>query len=108
MVESHSHQVLSKLNSQREAGLFCDITLKTGDGQSFVAHKAVLAAVSEYFQELFTEMDSATDPQSHVDLTGMGAVQIQVKPVSKSVFVYICINLKRPLLKLLSIFYSLR
>ncbi|KAL1267764.1 hypothetical protein QQF64_033127 [Cirrhinus molitorella] len=70
IVESHSHQVLSKLNSQREAGLFCDITLKTGGGQSFVAHKAVLAAVSEYFQELFTEMDSATDPQSHVDLTG--------------------------------------
>ncbi|XP_687189.3 uncharacterized protein si:dkey-229b18.3 [Danio rerio] len=70
MVESHSHEVLSKLNSQREAGLFCDITLKTGGGQSFVAHKAVLAAVSEYFQELFTEMDSATDPQSHVDLTG--------------------------------------
>lgn len=71
IVESHSHQVLSKLNSQREAGLFCDITLKTGGGQSFVAHKAVLAAVSEYFQELFTEMDSATDLQSHVDLTGM-------------------------------------
>ncbi|XP_056116636.1 uncharacterized protein si:dkey-229b18.3 [Rhinichthys klamathensis goyatoka] len=69
MVESHSHQVLTKLNSQREAGLFCDITLKTGDGQCFVAHKAVLAAVSEYFQELFTEMDSATDAQSHVDLT---------------------------------------
>lgn len=70
MVESQSHQILSKLNSQREAGLFCDITLKTGGGHSFVAHKAVLAAVSEYFQELFTEMDLATDPQSHVDLTG--------------------------------------
>lgn len=70
MVKSHSHEILNKLNSQREAGLFCDITLKTGGGHSFVAHKAVLAAVSEYFQELFTEMDSATDPQSDVDLTG--------------------------------------
>ncbi|KAG9271025.1 hypothetical protein AMEX_G13894 [Astyanax mexicanus] len=70
MVRSHSHEVLSKLNSQREAGMFCDITLKTGNGHSFVAHKAVLAAVSEYFQELFTEMDSATDPQPQVDLTG--------------------------------------
>ncbi|XP_052005055.1 uncharacterized protein LOC127659323 [Xyrauchen texanus] len=70
IVESHSHEVLRKLNGQREAGLFCDITLKTRGGQSFVAHKAVLAAVSEYFQELFTEMDSATNPQSHVDLTG--------------------------------------
>ncbi|KAI4896958.1 hypothetical protein NFI96_017925 [Prochilodus magdalenae] len=70
MVRTHSHEVLSKLNNQRQAGLFCDITLKTGNGHSFVAHKAVLAAVSEYFQELFTEMDSATDPQPHVDLTG--------------------------------------
>ncbi|KAL6485058.1 hypothetical protein MHYP_G00071030 [Metynnis hypsauchen] len=69
VVKLHSHEVLSKLNNQREAGLFCDITLKTGNGHSFVAHKAVLAAVSEYFQELFTEMD-ATDPQPHVDLTG--------------------------------------
>ncbi|XP_066497164.1 uncharacterized protein si:dkey-229b18.3 [Hoplias malabaricus] len=70
MVKSHSHEVLSKLNNQREAGLYCDITLKTGNGHSFVAHRAVLAAVSEYFEELFTEMDSATDPQPHVDLTG--------------------------------------
>ncbi|XP_051998703.1 uncharacterized protein LOC127655113 [Xyrauchen texanus] len=70
MVKSHSHEVLRKLNGQREAGLFCDITLKTAGGQSFVAHKAVLAAVSEYFQELFTETDSSTNPQSHVDLTG--------------------------------------
>ncbi|XP_060731991.1 uncharacterized protein si:dkey-229b18.3 [Tachysurus vachellii] len=70
MVKSHSHEVLSKLNSQRTAGLFCDITLKTGSGHLFVAHKAVLAAVSEYFQELFTEMDSASEPQPHVDLTG--------------------------------------
>lgn len=70
MVKSHSHEVLSKLNSQREKGLFCDVTLKTGSGHSFVAHKAVLAAVSEYFQELFTEMDSAAEPLPHVDLTG--------------------------------------
>ncbi|XP_053483624.1 uncharacterized protein si:dkey-229b18.3 [Ictalurus furcatus] len=70
MVKSHSQEVLSKLNSQREAGLFCDITLKTGSGHSFVAHKSVLAAVSEYFQELFAEMDAATEPHTHVDLTG--------------------------------------
>lgn len=70
MVTSHSHEVLTKLNIQREAGLFCDITLKTSNDHSFVAHKAVLAAVSEYFQELFTEMDSAAEPQPHIDLTG--------------------------------------
>lgn len=66
---SHSRDMLSKLRSQREAGLFCDITLRT-DGCSYSAHKAVLAAVSEYFQELFTEMDSAPSSRSDIDLTG--------------------------------------
>ncbi|XP_041936727.1 uncharacterized protein si:dkey-229b18.3 [Alosa sapidissima] len=70
MVMSHSQEVLSKLKAQQEAGLFCDITLKTGGGHAFSAHKAVLAAVSEYFQEVFTEMDSAAVPQSYIDLTG--------------------------------------
>ncbi|KAJ8252980.1 hypothetical protein GJAV_G00207840 [Gymnothorax javanicus] len=66
---SHGNAVLCKLSSQREAGLFCDITLKTGN-RSFPAHRAVLAAVSEYFQEIFTEMDS--DGQPIIDLTGFG------------------------------------
>ncbi|KAK1797793.1 hypothetical protein P4O66_008141, partial [Electrophorus voltai] len=72
MVKSHGRGVLSKLNSQRVAGQFCDITLKTGNGHLFLAHKAVLAAVSEYFQELFTEMDSATNPQPHCHCPGNG------------------------------------
>ena len=71
---SHSQEVLSKLKAQQEAGLFCDITLKTGGGHAFSAHKAVLAAVSEYFQEVFTEMDSAAVPQSYIDLTGTSTV----------------------------------
>ncbi|KAK6315130.1 hypothetical protein J4Q44_G00146590 [Coregonus suidteri] len=66
---SHSRDMLNKLRSQREAGLFCDITLRT-DGRSYSAHKAVLAAVSEYFQEVFTEMDSAPRARSDIDLTG--------------------------------------
>ncbi|XP_064167308.1 uncharacterized protein LOC135241103 [Anguilla rostrata] len=64
---SHGNAVLLKLSSQREAGLFCDITLKTSS-RSFPAHRAVLAAVSEYFQEIFAEMD--TDGQPTIDLTG--------------------------------------
>ncbi|XP_062313172.1 uncharacterized protein si:dkey-229b18.3 isoform X1 [Osmerus eperlanus] len=66
---SHSHDILSKLRSQREAGLFCDITLRT-NGQSYSAHKAVLAAVSEYFQEVFAEMDSTPSLKTDIDLTG--------------------------------------
>uniref|UniRef100_A0A1A8DHD4 Si:dkey-229b18.3 n=1 Tax=Nothobranchius kadleci TaxID=1051664 RepID=A0A1A8DHD4_NOTKA len=64
---SHGADVLSKLRSQREAGLFCDITLQT-NGQSFSAHRAVLAAVSDHFQELFNEMDLSK--KADIDLTG--------------------------------------
>lgn len=64
---SHSTDLLSKLRSQREAGLFCDITLRTS-GQPFLAHRAVLAAVSDHFQEVFTEMDS--NMKMDIDLTG--------------------------------------
>lgn len=64
---SHSTDILDKLNNQREAGLFCDIILRT-NGRSFSAHKAVLAAVSDHFQEIFMEMDSSM--KADVDLTG--------------------------------------
>ncbi|CAN9497672.1 unnamed protein product [Ophioblennius macclurei] len=64
---SHGADMLSKLRSQREAGLFCDITLRT-NGRSFSAHRAVLAAVSDHFQEIFTEMDSGM--KADIDLTG--------------------------------------
>ncbi|XP_028992733.1 uncharacterized protein si:dkey-229b18.3 isoform X2 [Betta splendens] len=64
---SHSAGMLSKLRSQREAGLFCDITLRT-NGRSYSAHRAVLAAVSDHFQEIFTEMDSSM--KADIDLTG--------------------------------------
>lgn len=64
---SHGDDLLSKLRSQREAGLFCDVTLQT-TGQSFLAHRAVLAAVSDLFQELFTEMDASK--KTNIDLTG--------------------------------------
>uniref|UniRef100_A0A3Q3EUW4 BTB domain-containing protein n=1 Tax=Labrus bergylta TaxID=56723 RepID=A0A3Q3EUW4_9LABR len=56
----------SKLRSQREAGLFCDITLRT-NGRSYSAHRAVLAAVSDHFQEIFTDMDSGM--KADIDLT---------------------------------------
>lgn len=64
---SHGADMLSKLRSQREAGLFCDITLRT-NGQPYLAHRAVLAAVSDHFQEIFTEMDS--NMKADIDLTG--------------------------------------
>lgn len=64
---SHGADTLSKLRSQREAGLFCDITLRTGSS-SYQAHRAVLAAVSDHFQEIFTGMDM--NMKADIDLTG--------------------------------------
>uniref|UniRef100_A0A3B3U0M1 BTB domain-containing protein n=1 Tax=Poecilia latipinna TaxID=48699 RepID=A0A3B3U0M1_9TELE len=66
-VPSHGADLLSKLRSQREAGQFCDITLRTNGG-SFSAHRAVLAAVSDHFHEVLAEMDSSK--KADIDLSG--------------------------------------
>lgn len=47
--QSHQDSVLSALNQQRKDGLLCDVTLVAGE-QKFHAHKAVLAACSDYFR----------------------------------------------------------
>lgn len=79
---SYSNDLLTKLRSQREAGLFCDITLRTS-GRSYSAHRAVLAAVSDHFQEIFTEMDSGI--KADIDLTGkITHLQSKLIPVIKS------------------------
>ncbi|MED6279520.1 Kelch-like protein 32 [Characodon lateralis] len=47
--KSHQDSVLSALNQQRKDGQLCDVTLVAGE-QKFHAHKAVLAACSDYFR----------------------------------------------------------
>lgn len=57
--KSHQDAVLSALNQQRKDGLLCDVTLVAGE-QKFHAHKAVLAACSDYFKVspgAFTHLD---------------------------------------------------
>ncbi|CAJ1050670.1 POZ-%2C AT hook-, and zinc finger-containing protein 1 isoform X1 [Xyrichtys novacula] len=60
-VSKHSAEMLHNLNVQRkDGGRFCDVVLRVGE-ESFPAHKAVLAACSEYFESVFsrqTEGDS--------------------------------------------------
>ncbi|XP_069038148.1 POZ-, AT hook-, and zinc finger-containing protein 1 isoform X2 [Lepisosteus oculatus] len=53
-VSKHSAEMLHNLNVQRRTGgRFCDVLLRVGE-ESFPAHKAVLAACSEYFESVFS------------------------------------------------------
>ncbi|KAF4079207.1 hypothetical protein AMELA_G00190210 [Ameiurus melas] len=61
-VSKHSAEMLHNLNSQRkDGGRFCDVILRVGE-ESFPAHKAVLAACSEYFESVFScQVDGDSD-----------------------------------------------
>ncbi|XP_012693588.2 zinc finger and BTB domain-containing protein 2b isoform X2 [Clupea harengus] len=54
---THGLILLQQLNTQREFGFLCDCTVAIGD-VFFKAHKAVLAAFSNYFRMLFIHQDS--------------------------------------------------
>lgn len=51
-VPSHSLFLLQQLNVQREFGFLCDCTVAIGNVY-FKAHRAVLAAFSNYFKMIF-------------------------------------------------------
>ncbi|KAM3850259.1 zinc finger and BTB domain-containing protein 11 [Diretmus argenteus] len=65
----HSQTMLDKLNQQRLGDQFCDITLLI-EGEEHRAHKAVLAACSEYFNELFVEKGAVSTHEAVLDLSG--------------------------------------
>lgn len=66
----HSKQVLEQLNQQRQLGLLCDCTFVV-DGIDFKAHKAVLAACSEYFRMLFVDQKDVV----HLDISNAAGRQ---------------------------------
>lgn len=58
-VSKHSTEMLHNLNAQRkDGGRLCDVLLRVGE-ESFPAHKAVLAACSEYFESVFSRQPEA-------------------------------------------------
>lgn len=52
--DTHSDKVLASFEDQRKKGFLCDITLIV-ENMHFRAHKALLAASSEYFSMMFAE-----------------------------------------------------
>ncbi|XP_058017233.1 zinc finger and BTB domain-containing protein 17 isoform X2 [Ahaetulla prasina] len=66
----HSRQVLEQLNQQRQLGLLCDCTFVV-DGIDFKAHKAVLAACSEYFRMLFVDQKDVV----HLDISNAAGLE---------------------------------
>lgn len=67
--DSHKHNILSKFDNLRKKDLLCDITLVVEDVH-FKAHRALLAASSDYFSLMFTA-DQANQPV--YQLGGMSA-----------------------------------
>ncbi|XP_031703218.1 zinc finger and BTB domain-containing protein 24 [Anarrhichthys ocellatus] len=68
--DSHKQSILSKFDKLRKRDLLCDITLVVEDVH-YKAHKALLAASSEYFSLMFTAEDQIS--QSTYQLDGMAA-----------------------------------
>ena len=63
--ESHAKSILSTMNMLRKDGTLCDVTLKV-QGQSFLAHRIVLAACSDYFCAMFTNEASVCFCQKQI------------------------------------------
>uniref|UniRef100_A0A0A9ZET0 Kelch-like protein diablo n=1 Tax=Lygus hesperus TaxID=30085 RepID=A0A0A9ZET0_LYGHE len=73
---SHNATILSGLNVLRSKGYLLDITL-IAQGETFQAHKVVLASCSDYFRAMFTDaMKEAR--QSEICLNGVSAAGMRL------------------------------
>lgn len=74
-VHAHSYFLLQQLNVQREFGFLCDCTVAIGN-VFFKAHRAVLAAFSNYFKMIFIHQSSE-------------CIKIQPSDIQPDVFSYL-------------------
>lgn len=73
---SHNGTLLTGLDSLRSKGQLLDITL-LAEGQPFMAHRAVLAACSDYFRAMFTDA-MLESRQNEICLNGVTADGIRL------------------------------
>lgn len=57
-----ANQFFGSLNHQVKNGTFCDVVLVCDGGERIVGHKAILAASSPYFYNLFTATEPSQEP----------------------------------------------
>ncbi|XP_078612132.1 kelch-like protein 24 [Branchiostoma floridae x Branchiostoma japonicum] len=73
---NHPIQILQGLNSLRQTGSFCDVSLCV-DGIEFPCHRAVLASFSPYFKAMFSN-ELAESHQEKVTINGVEAPMIEL------------------------------
>uniref|UniRef100_A0ABK0L7G5 NACC family member 2 n=1 Tax=Rattus norvegicus TaxID=10116 RepID=A0ABK0L7G5_RAT len=75
-IPNFGNTVLGCLNEQRLLGLYCDVSIVV-KGQAFKAHRAVLAASSLYFRDLFSGKLTMAASEQLVVMYTAGFLQIQ-------------------------------
>ncbi|KAK5607407.1 Nucleus accumbens-associated protein 1 [Crenichthys baileyi] len=63
-IPNFGNSILECLNEQRLQGLYCDVSVMV-KGHAFKAHRAVLAASSSYFRDLFSSSSNAAGANSN-------------------------------------------
>lgn len=76
---SYSSQILCGLNDFRKQGILCDVSITVQGDRTFLAHRIVLAASSQYFRSLFTfnsQPKASFDHEVHLEWLCPEAMEI--------------------------------
>ncbi|MED6284343.1 Nucleus accumbens-associated protein 1 [Characodon lateralis] len=74
-IPNFGNSILECLNEQRLQGLYCDVSVMV-KGHAFKAHRAVLAASSSYFRDLFSSSSSSNAVGANSNETSPTVVEL--------------------------------